>query len=233
LDPSATYHRLTFHAGSRGQLSPNTAQDGDLTGCIQQQPAEWRRRRVTVGPSEAFALFFKHNSGPVFRALVAGTLNRAAAEDATAEAFARAFAHWDTVAVHPNPRAWVLRVAWPSSPGAIPTWSPRSAVFPQANERSSSSSPSANSLPPGPLASWASPPGRSAASCLKPVWPFTGHLMHPLTQRKTMTEELLGRGDPVIQRLQQAFADEEPATDLAAVMQRAARYLAGGASSCP
>jgi RNA polymerase sigma factor (sigma-70 family) len=67
---------------------------------------------VTVGPPEAFALFFKNNSGPVFRALLAGTLNRAAAEDATAEAFARAYAHWDTVADHPNPRAWVLRVAW-------------------------------------------------------------------------------------------------------------------------
>jgi RNA polymerase sigma factor (sigma-70 family) len=67
---------------------------------------------VTVGPSEAFALFFKRNSGPVFRALFTGTLNRAAAEDATAEAFARAYAHWDTVADHPNPRAWVLRVAW-------------------------------------------------------------------------------------------------------------------------
>jgi DNA-directed RNA polymerase specialized sigma24 family protein len=79
---------------------------------MQQPAAEWRRRRVTVGPSEAFALFFKNNSGPVFRSLLAGTLNRAAAEDATAEAFARAFAHWDTVAVHPNPRAWVLRVAW-------------------------------------------------------------------------------------------------------------------------
>jgi DNA-directed RNA polymerase specialized sigma24 family protein len=67
---------------------------------------------MTVDPSEAFALFYKNNSGPVFRALLAGTLNRAAAEDATAEAFARAFAHWDTVAMHPNPRAWVLRVAW-------------------------------------------------------------------------------------------------------------------------
>jgi RNA polymerase sigma factor (sigma-70 family) len=42
-----------------------------------------------------------------------------------------------------------------------------------------------------------------------------------------MTEELLGRGDPVIRRLQQTFTDEEPATDLAAVMQRAARYQAG------
>jgi RNA polymerase sigma-70 factor (ECF subfamily) len=67
---------------------------------------------VTVVPSEAFALFFRNNSGPVFRALLAGTLNRAAAEDATAEAFARAFAHWDTVATHPSPSAWVLRVAW-------------------------------------------------------------------------------------------------------------------------
>jgi DNA-directed RNA polymerase specialized sigma24 family protein len=67
---------------------------------------------VTVDPSEAFALFYKNSSGPVFRTLLAGTLNRAAAEDATAEAFARAFAHWDTVALHPNPRAWVLRVGW-------------------------------------------------------------------------------------------------------------------------
>ena len=57
-------------------------------------------------------MFFKNNSGPVFRTLLAGTLNRDAAEDATAEGFARAFAHWDAVALHPNPRAWVLRVAW-------------------------------------------------------------------------------------------------------------------------
>jgi RNA polymerase sigma factor (sigma-70 family) len=76
------------------------------------EAVEGRGHNVTVDPSEAFALFFKDHSGPVFRALLAGTLNRAAAEDATAEAFARAFAHWDSVAVHPNPRAWVLRVAW-------------------------------------------------------------------------------------------------------------------------
>jgi RNA polymerase sigma factor (sigma-70 family) len=43
-----------------------------------------------------------------------------------------------------------------------------------------------------------------------------------------MTEELLGRGDPVIRRLQQAFAHEEPATNLAAILQRAAHYQAGG-----
>jgi RNA polymerase sigma factor (sigma-70 family) len=71
-----------------------------------------QRLPVRVDPPEGFVLFFKNNSGPVFRALLAGTLNRAAAEDATAEAFARAFANWDAVARHPNPRAWVLRVAW-------------------------------------------------------------------------------------------------------------------------
>jgi RNA polymerase sigma factor (sigma-70 family) len=42
-----------------------------------------------------------------------------------------------------------------------------------------------------------------------------------------MTEELFGLGDPVIRRLQQAFAHEEPATELAAIMQRAAHYQAG------
>jgi RNA polymerase sigma factor (sigma-70 family) len=43
-----------------------------------------------------------------------------------------------------------------------------------------------------------------------------------------MTEELFGRGDPVIRRLQQAFAHEEPATDLAAIIQRAVHFQAGG-----
>jgi RNA polymerase sigma factor (sigma-70 family) len=43
-----------------------------------------------------------------------------------------------------------------------------------------------------------------------------------------MTEELFGRGEPVIRRLQQAFLHEEPATDLAAIIQRAAHYQAGG-----
>jgi RNA polymerase sigma factor (sigma-70 family) len=47
------------------------------------------------------------------------------------------------------------------------------------------------------------------------------------TRRKTMSEELFGLGGSVIRRLQQAFADEEPATDLTTVMHRAARYQAG------
>jgi len=42
-----------------------------------------------------------------------------------------------------------------------------------------------------------------------------------------MTEELFGLGDPVIRRLQQAFSHKEPTTELAAIIQRAARYQAG------
>jgi RNA polymerase sigma-70 factor (ECF subfamily) len=41
-----------------------------------------------------------------------------------------------------------------------------------------------------------------------------------------MVDELQGRDDAVIRRLQQAFADEEPATELADVLRRAARYQA-------
>jgi RNA polymerase sigma factor (sigma-70 family) len=48
-------------------------------------------------------------------------------------------------------------------------------------------------------------------------------------RRNTMTEEPFGLGDPVIRRLQQAFAHEEPATELAGILHRAARYQAGGA----
>jgi RNA polymerase sigma factor (sigma-70 family) len=85
---------------------------------------------VTVESSEAFALFYKDNRGRVFRALLAGTLDRDAADEATAEAFARAFAHWHTVADHPNPRAWVLRVAWNYHKSSWRTWDARRATAP-------------------------------------------------------------------------------------------------------
>jgi RNA polymerase sigma factor (sigma-70 family) len=87
---------------------------------------------VPVDPLEAFGLFYKNNSGPVFRALLAGTLNRAAAEDALQEAFARAFVGWHTVADHPNPRAWVLRVAWNYYRSSWRTWEGRWVADPPA-----------------------------------------------------------------------------------------------------
>jgi RNA polymerase sigma-70 factor (ECF subfamily) len=58
-----------------------------------------------------FAAFFAENKAPVFRALLAQHMDREAAEDATAEGFARALENWDSVVHHPNPRAWVIRTA--------------------------------------------------------------------------------------------------------------------------
>lgn len=58
-----------------------------------------------------FPSFFAATRHDVFRAVYAATGTRAGAEDAVAEAYARAYAHWATVGPHPNPRAWVLRTA--------------------------------------------------------------------------------------------------------------------------
>jgi RNA polymerase sigma-70 factor (ECF subfamily) len=58
-----------------------------------------------------FAEFFARTRDDTFRAMLAATGDRAAAEDAIAEAFTRAYARWSDVERHPNPRAWVLRTA--------------------------------------------------------------------------------------------------------------------------
>jgi RNA polymerase sigma-70 factor (ECF subfamily) len=60
---------------------------------------------------EAFAEFYAQSRDPCLRALVAGGADRAAAEEAVAEAFARAWASWAKVSRHPAPAAWVVRTA--------------------------------------------------------------------------------------------------------------------------
>ena len=62
-------------------------------------------------PDESFAEFYAVRKDPCLRALVAGGADRAAAEEALAEAFARAWAAWPTVSRHPSPSAWVVRTA--------------------------------------------------------------------------------------------------------------------------
>ncbi|MEV4416639.1 sigma factor-like helix-turn-helix DNA-binding protein [Catellatospora sp. NPDC049609] len=59
-----------------------------------------------------FAEFYLSGKDAVFRAVLAAGGDRAGAEDAVAEAYARACARWETVRVHPNPTAWVLRTAF-------------------------------------------------------------------------------------------------------------------------
>jgi RNA polymerase sigma factor (sigma-70 family) len=62
-------------------------------------------------PEESFAEFYAARKDACLRALVAGGADRGAAEEAVAEAFARAWAAWPQVSRHPSPSAWVVRTA--------------------------------------------------------------------------------------------------------------------------
>jgi RNA polymerase sigma-70 factor (ECF subfamily) len=58
-----------------------------------------------------FADFYRRARDNCLRAVLAGTGDRALAEDLVAEAFARAWASWSKVSRHPAPAAWVVRTA--------------------------------------------------------------------------------------------------------------------------
>jgi RNA polymerase sigma-70 factor (ECF subfamily) len=62
-------------------------------------------------PEESFAKFYASRKDACLRAVVASGTDRGAAEEAVAEAFARAWAAWPKVSRHPSPSAWVVRVA--------------------------------------------------------------------------------------------------------------------------
>jgi RNA polymerase sigma-70 factor (sigma-E family) len=69
-------------------------------------------RYIGVGvPRMDFAEFYASAKDDCLRAVLASTGDRQAAEDLTAEAFARAWTAWRTVSRHPAPRAWVVRTA--------------------------------------------------------------------------------------------------------------------------
>lgn len=59
----------------------------------------------------SFAALYARSRDDVYRAVLLTVRDPHRAEDAVQEAFARAYADWDHVAVHPNPVGWVARVA--------------------------------------------------------------------------------------------------------------------------
>jgi len=61
--------------------------------------------------AEEFASFYRDSRDNVFRAVVATVGSTAEAEEVVAEAYARAFANWSSVARHPKPEAWVVVAA--------------------------------------------------------------------------------------------------------------------------
>ena len=56
-----------------------------------------------------FGDFYAATRDLVFRVLFAAGGDRLLAEDAAAEAFARAYARWSGLRDHPDPTAWVIR----------------------------------------------------------------------------------------------------------------------------
>ena len=58
-----------------------------------------------------FGEFYLGSKDTVFRTVLAATGDRSGAEDAVAEAYARAYARWPRVHEHPNPVGWVIIVA--------------------------------------------------------------------------------------------------------------------------
>lgn len=61
--------------------------------------------------SVAFARFYETTRDQVYRTVLLATRHPERAEDAVHEAYTRALSQWDRVAAHPNPAAWVARVA--------------------------------------------------------------------------------------------------------------------------
>ena len=56
-----------------------------------------------------FARFYGDNRDDCLRAITAAVGDAQVAEDLVADAFAKAWASWRTVARHPAPRAWLIR----------------------------------------------------------------------------------------------------------------------------
>jgi RNA polymerase sigma-70 factor (ECF subfamily) len=60
---------------------------------------------------ETFAAFYEGTLDNVYRTVLLATRHEGRAEDAVHEAYLRAYERWADVARHPNPQAWVTRVA--------------------------------------------------------------------------------------------------------------------------
>ena len=62
-------------------------------------------------PTTLFEDFYRAQRDRIFRTVFATVGNFHDAEDATAEAFVRAHAQWDSLHTHPSPSAWVVITA--------------------------------------------------------------------------------------------------------------------------
>jgi DNA-directed RNA polymerase specialized sigma24 family protein len=66
---------------------------------------------LVPGKEDEFEAYFGRTHNQVYRALLAVFRNAEVAEDALADAYAKAWERWDLVRVMENPSAWLARVA--------------------------------------------------------------------------------------------------------------------------
>jgi RNA polymerase sigma factor (sigma-70 family) len=69
------------------------------------------RHRGVRDQQAGFVEFYETSKDACLRAVAASVADRGVAEEAVAEAFARAWGSWATVSRHPAPAAWVVRTA--------------------------------------------------------------------------------------------------------------------------
>lgn len=92
--------------GTGGQAVGRTASDPRVT----QRQARRERRGVAAVEAE-FTAFYERHAPRIVRTVALVVRDAALAEEAVAEAFARAWARWPQVSAADRPDAWVTRVA--------------------------------------------------------------------------------------------------------------------------
>jgi RNA polymerase sigma-70 factor (sigma-E family) len=80
-------------------------------GAAMKSAAPTPAEAKLTADQESFSEFYAGAREPLYRTLLLTTRSPELAEDAVHEAFARAFADWERVSAHPNPTAWLARVA--------------------------------------------------------------------------------------------------------------------------
>ncbi len=92
------------------RMEPSKRYHGMENEVTVNRPAHDMTTMVTAG-HQSFERFYAETRDPIYRAVLLTIHDQSRAEDAVQEAFTRAYGDWEHLRQHPNPTAWVIRVA--------------------------------------------------------------------------------------------------------------------------
>lgn len=103
----------------RAAHGPRAKPGGPMVAYVVESAGTGRRERVVrrvvaeqrTGGEAEFTAFYEREADRIVRTVSLIVRDAALAEDAAAEAFARAWARWTQVRSHDRPAAWVMQVA--------------------------------------------------------------------------------------------------------------------------